>query len=160
MIALVPPPYCADTSSLIAAWEERYPQENFPRFWEKLEALGNAERIFVPESVVDETDRRSKELNKWLKDRPQSVVGYEVAIQQEAKTILERYLLLVKQTKSRFAADPFVIATAKVKGLVVLTEEAPSNSGNRPKIPDVCRELSIECVNLIALIRRENWVVG
>lgn len=153
-------PYCADTSSLIAAWEERYPQENFPQFWEKLDELGAASRIFVPEAVIDETDKRSKELNKWRKDRAYSHVGYDTDIQQEARAVLESYPLLVKQTKSRFAADPFVIATAKVKGLMVLTEETPSNSVNRPKIPDVCRALGIECINLIALIRRERWVIG
>lgn len=155
-----PPPYCADTSSLIAAWEERYPQENFPQFWEKLDNLGRGARIFVPEAVVDETDKRSKDLNKWLKDRADTIVGYETEIQQEARSILEQYPLLVKQTKSRFAADPFVIATARIKGLVVLTEETPSNSANRPKIPDVCRELGIECISLITLIRREKWVMG
>lgn len=152
--------YCVDTSSLIAAWDERYPLENFPLFWEKLEALGASGRAFVPEAVVDETDKRSKELNKWLKDRAHSIVKYEVEIQQEAKAILGQYPLLVKHIKSRFAADPFVIATAKAKGLVVVTEETPSNSASRPKIPDVCRELGIECVTLIALIRRERWVIG
>ena len=28
--------YCIDTSALIAAWQERYPLENFPRVWERL----------------------------------------------------------------------------------------------------------------------------
>lgn len=152
--------YCADTSSLIAAWEERYPPENFPQFWDRLEGLSQTSRALIPEAVVDETDKRSKELNKWLKDRPHAIVSYETEIQQEAKSILAAHPLLVKQSKSRFAADPFVIATARVKSLVVLTEETPSNSDNRPKIPDVCRAMSIECVNLITLIRREKWVIG
>jgi hypothetical protein len=34
--------YCIDTSSLIAAWQERYPIENFPPFWAKVEALIDA----------------------------------------------------------------------------------------------------------------------
>jgi hypothetical protein len=154
------PAFCVDTSSLIAAWEERYPQENFPKFWERIDDLFKASRAFVPEAVVDETDKRSSELHKWLKERSYAAVGYETEIQEAAKSILSTYPLLVKQSKSRFAADPFVIGTARVKRLVVLTEETPSNSGNRPKIPDVCRAMGLECVNLIALIRREKWVVG
>lgn len=31
--------YCVDTSSLIAAWQERYPIENFPNFWDRMDAL-------------------------------------------------------------------------------------------------------------------------
>ena len=31
--------YCIDTSCLIAAWDERYPPENFPKFWEYLDKL-------------------------------------------------------------------------------------------------------------------------
>lgn len=27
--------YCIDTSSLIAAWQERYPIENFPNFCDR-----------------------------------------------------------------------------------------------------------------------------
>jgi Domain of unknown function (DUF4411) len=30
-------PYCIDTSSLIAAWEERYPIDHFPNFWKLFE---------------------------------------------------------------------------------------------------------------------------
>ncbi|MBI1263321.1 MAG: DUF4411 family protein [Alphaproteobacteria bacterium] len=29
--------YCIDTSSLIASWDERYPPEFFPRFWDNLD---------------------------------------------------------------------------------------------------------------------------
>jgi hypothetical protein len=40
--------YCIDTSSLIAAWQERYPIENFPRFWDKVDALIADERLIAP----------------------------------------------------------------------------------------------------------------
>ena len=40
--------YCIDTSSLIAAWQERYPIENFPSFWVKLEDLIVTRGLFLP----------------------------------------------------------------------------------------------------------------
>jgi hypothetical protein len=58
--------YCIDTSSLIAAWQERYPIENFPAFWIKLEVLINEERLVAPIDVLLETKKRSDELHVWL----------------------------------------------------------------------------------------------
>jgi hypothetical protein len=54
--------YCIDTSCLIVAWEERYPVENFPKFWTYFEQLINANRIWTPTAVHDEIEKKSKEL--------------------------------------------------------------------------------------------------
>lgn len=152
--------YCIDTSALIAAWDERYPIENFPPFWDRVEKLGDAKRLWVPEAVIDETAKRSSELNKWLKARPQLVVGFETVVQEAAKGILAKYPRLVMAKKIRYAADPFVIGTAQAKGMCVLTEEYATTSLNRPNIPDVCKELSVPCATLIDVIRAEKWVIG
>lgn len=40
--------YCIDTSSLIAAWQERYPIENFPPFWGKMGDLISKKRLVSP----------------------------------------------------------------------------------------------------------------
>ena len=58
------------------------------------------------------------------------------------------------------AADFFIIATAKVKGFVVVTEEGPTGKLQRPNIPDVCRDHGVDCINLIKLIRAEAWVIS
>ena len=65
--------YCIDTSCLIAAWEERYPPENFPKFWNYLDQLISDGRVRAPAAVLDETEKKSKELHVWLKDRPKQV---------------------------------------------------------------------------------------
>ena len=44
--------YCIDTSSLIAAWQERYTIENFPGFWVQMEALIMAGRLIAPVDVL------------------------------------------------------------------------------------------------------------
>ena len=64
----MPTVYCIDTSSLIAASQERYPIENFPSFWAKIEALIDADRLVAPIEVLHETAKRSDELHAWLKD--------------------------------------------------------------------------------------------
>jgi hypothetical protein len=152
--------YCIDTSCLIAAWDERYPPENFPKFWEYLDKLIGAGRVRAPEAVLDETSKRSKELHDWLKERPDLFIGYETDIQLEVKTILAKYPKLVAVKKTAFSADSFIIATAKVKGFVVVTEEGPTGKLQKPNIPDVCRDHGIDCINLIQLIRAEAWVIS
>ena len=152
--------YCADTSALIAAWDERYPIGNFPPLWDRIEQLGTVKRLWIPEAVIDETEKRSKDLNKWLKDRPDIVIGYETDVQQAARQVLASYPRLVGAKKVRYAADPFVIATAHSRGMFVLTEEYPTNSLSRPNIPDVCKDMSVPCATLIDVIRSENWVIG
>ena len=97
--------YCIDTSCLIAAWDERYPPENFPKFWEYLDKLIGAGRVRAPEAVLDETSKRSKELHDWLKERPDLFIGYETDIQLEVKTILTKYPKLVAVKKTAFAAE-------------------------------------------------------
>lgn len=151
--------YSLDTSSVIAAWDERYPMDNFPRFWEQLDKALTGGLIVVHEAVIDELDKKSKDAAAWLKKRPQAIVGYEPAIQAEAKGILAKHERLVMEKKVAFAADPFVIATAKVRGLAVVSEEGPGSVA-RPHIPDVCRARAVDCVKLLAVIRAQAWVVG
>jgi hypothetical protein len=47
-------------------------------------------------------------------------VDLDEAVQLEVKEILAKHPRLVMEKKQRYAADPFVIALAKLKGLVVV----------------------------------------
>jgi hypothetical protein len=76
------------------------------------------------------------------------------------RAILAKHPKLVMEKKQRYAADPFVIATAKVKCLTVITDEKATNTLNRPNIPDVCNDYGVLCINLLQLIQSENWVIG
>lgn len=152
--------YCIDTSCLIAAWEERYPPENFPKFWLLLEQAISEGKIIAPEAVLDETEPKSAELHAWLKQRSAMFAPLEEAIQKQAKVILAKHPRLVAEKKQRFAADTFVIATAVVQGRTLVTEERPTGSLKRPNIPDVCGDFGVQYINLLQLIRAEKWVIG
>ena len=152
--------YCLDSSSIIAAWDERYPPDNFPAFWTQMDRALNSQLVLVPEAVLDELDKKSKDAAKWLKERSGAIVPYESDIQRQAREILADFPRLVATRKITFAADPFVIATAMVKGLTVVSEEGPTGNLSKPNIPDVCRSLNVKCIKLIGLIRAEGWIVG
>jgi hypothetical protein len=152
--------YCIDTSSLIAAWQERYPIENFPAFWRKMEDLINAKRLVSPVEVLNEMQKRSDELHAWLKARGEMFRELEDEIQIEAANVLAQFPRLVGQRKLRTSADPFVIALARVAGLKIVTDEKPTGSLDRPNIPDVCAAMGMSCVGLLELIKAEKWVIG
>lgn len=151
--------YCLDTSSLIAAWQERYPIENFPKLWEYIELLILNGRVVIHTAVYDETGRGSKDLHAWLKKYTKHFIAFDTETQIEVKQILKDYPKLVAVKKQSFAADPFIIATAKINHLIVVTEEAFKTLEN-PHIPNVCNELKVPYINLIQLIREEKWFVS
>jgi uncharacterized protein DUF4411 len=153
--------YCVDTSSLIAAWDERYPIENFPNFWERVDDLIEDERLISPIEVLNEIKKRSDELHGWLKSRKGAMFReLDDDVQIEVANVLRQFPRLVGEKKLRTSADPFVIALARVTGHQLVTEEKPTGSSNRPNIPDVCSGLGLSCMGLLQLIQHEKWVIG
>lgn len=155
------PSYCIDTSSLIAAWQERYPIENFPPFWDKMDAIIAAGRLISPVEVLNETKKRSDELHTWLKARPAMFRELDDAVQIEAANVLAQFPRLVGERKLRTSADPFVIALARVEHLQLVTDEKPTGNLSRPNIPDVCTALGmLPSIGILELIKSEKWVIG
>lgn len=152
--------YCIDTSSLIAAWQERYPIENFPPFWVKMDALIADGRLIAPIEVLNETKKRSDELHAWLKTSPAMFRELDDAMQIEAAQVLGRFPRLVGERKLRTSADPFVIALAKIEGVALVTDEKPTGNASRPNIPDVCNAFGMTTMGILDLIRAESWVIG
>jgi hypothetical protein len=64
---------------------------------------------------------------------------------------------LVNPAKQRSEGDPFIIATAQVYQVTVVTGEKKTGKLNKPKIPDVCQELGIPCIGILELIKAEGW---
>ena len=64
------------------------------------------------------------------------------------------YPRLVDTVKGKSASDPWVISLALQydQKLTVVTEEN-GGSANSPKIPYVCRQEDIRCINLLDLIK-------
>lgn len=150
--------YCMDTSALIAAWNERYPIENFPRFWELLDELIGEGRLYSPRDVKKEVTKKEDGLRSWLDQRTNMFVELEEDIQNDARLILAEFPLLTKQIAGRNPADPFVIALAKARSYTVVTQEG-MGSPTRPRIPLVCNHYGVDCMDILGLVRNENWVI-
>lgn len=151
--------YCIDTSSLIAAWSERYPIKHFPGFWNRLDQLILDGRLLSPDEVKREITKKSDGLWDWVKARKGLFVELDLDVQKSAREVLKQFPELTKHLPDRNSADPFVIALARCRRYTVVTEESPGGSPKRPRIPLVCAHYDVAWLNLLQLVQAENWVI-
>ncbi|MCY3550817.1 MAG: DUF4411 family protein [Candidatus Poribacteria bacterium] len=153
--------YSLDTSALIAAFHERYPIENFPSFWRKIEALIKNGQLKMSQIVFDEA-MRDTEIKQWCDEnqlKPDFQVVIDESVQEQVSEVLSEFPRLVDNRTGKSGADPWVIALAlTIENCVVVTEENPTHSQNRPKIPDVCVHFNLQCFKIVDLIEKENWI--
>lgn len=150
--------YCIDTSSLISAWSERYPTKNFPGLWKQFEKLIDDGRLVSPDEVRYEIIKKSEGLDVWVKQHRNMFVAVDTDMQLTVRNILAEFPLLTKNLPGRNSADPFVITLARMKNYTVVTEEG-LGSINRPRIPFVCEHYKIKCINILGLIKQEDWII-
>ena len=150
--------YSIDTSAILDGWRRHYPPDMFPGLWGKLDTLIEQGQLRATEEVLHELERKDDDVFAWAKARADVLfIPIDDAIQPVVSEILGRFEKLVDTRANRSAADPFVIALAQLKRCTVVTGEHPSNSPDRPHIPDVCSALSISSISLLQMMRAEGW---
>ena len=154
--------YSLDTS-MFMDWQARfYPPDIFLSLGTKIEELIADSRCNAVDLVREEIAAvGTPDLRAWAKNHRGLFVALDPQIQIEAATIESRYPDLMDPKSPYQSADAYVIALAKVKSGVVVSQETSAAEKRNPKrthyIPDVCRDLGIPCINLLGLMRRENW---
>jgi len=146
-----------DTSALVDAWARHYPPDVFPAIWKLMESAATGSVLFAIDEVARELERKDDDLFKWVKSHSGMLIPIDVPIQSRVAQIMGKYGRLVDTRKNRSGCDPWVIALAQERGLTVVTAEKPSGSLAKPKIPDVCQDLGVPCVDLIGLFRQQGW---
>lgn len=149
--------YSLDASALIVPWRDQYPPRIFKGFWERYDEMIIAGQAVAVDEVYKEIEKKDDDLKEWVRDRLRMFVALEEDIQLAVTEVLTLSERMVGSQKGRNAADPWVIALAKVRGLTVVTMERASGNLNRPKIPDVCDTLSVPCIDVIGLVDKEGW---
>jgi hypothetical protein len=147
-----PQPYCLDSNVLIQAWLEYYSPKISPTYWDVMNRLGKAKRIFIAESVYEEIARTEDDLSRWLKESDIEVHKADGKIGELLRKIYAAdpsHQHLVDNRKGRSLADPWVIAHALAVNACVVTKENIILQGGRGKvkIPNVCRNMNIRCIN-------------
>ena len=156
-----------DASSLIHAWDN-YPLEQFPPLWAWLGEQIVAEEFTVPEVAFKEVTDKTPECGDWLTETGIKRLPMSAAIAQEALRIKE-FLGIENDNyhaKGVGENDLFIIATASVEGVGLISNEArqaraPDIEAKR-KIPSVCGmpEVHVTCRSFIEVIRASGAVFG
>lgn len=164
--------YSIDTSVFLDIWcpaeASMFSKEKLPELWVHVEKLIDDGKIIASKEVFDELESNAtSDLQEWLK-RHKSMFVFEKEQVAKAKELINGFYNQYKRgykPEIGDAADPFVVATAMVHGAVVFTQEHtqavhdPSDV-NTPKIPTVCTQYGVECVNIEKFIEREGFRIS
>ena len=152
--------YVPDTNVLVTAYHHYYAPDICPGFWDSLlhhmvsRRLLIIDRVFEeiisPTALVEWTERATsntyvttstqpiadayRQLIDWVQDNPQFTAA----------------------ARADFArvADGWLAAYAMANGVVVVTNEVSApQSQSSVKLPDLCRQFGIPCVNTFAMLR-------
>lgn len=153
-----PQKYCLDTNVLIQAWQKYYSPGICPSYWDLLNQLGLENRIFIPKEVFEEIIRTEDELSAWLKTSKIPVYNLNESVTKCLSAIFaanSSHKFLVDSIKQRSLADPWVIAYAMSENACVVTKEEKVTASNsdKIKIPNVCENMNIRCINDFKFIR-------
>ena len=155
--------YSFDTNAFMD-WQARYyPTDVFKSIVARLAGLVKAGRLQAAAVVHEEIDAvGTPELAGWAKTNAGIFVPTQ-ALLAAALSIQHQFPGLRDPKAEHEEADAYVIALARLRDGIVVTQETPAAEKNRPRrthfIPDVCRELGVPCISLIGLMRREKWAL-
>jgi hypothetical protein len=151
--------YAVDTSSLLDGYIRLYAPDVFPSVWAHIDILITSGDLRAPEEVLKELSKKDDKAHAWARKRKDNLfVPLDTEIQIAVADVLEKHPKLVKEQKIQSAADPFVIALARIKKCAVVTAERLSGSLQKPKIPDVCRDLGVKCIGVLQMLRESGFV--
>ena len=155
------PIYSVDSSSLMD-WQARfYPTDVFTGLVQRVEALIADGRFRAPALVREEIEAvGTAGLIQWVQDQTDVFIP-TAEVLADAQTIQNQFPGLRDPKAEYEEADAYVIALARLRSGIVVTQETSAAEKRNPKrthfIPDVCRELGVPCISLLGLIRREGW---
>jgi hypothetical protein len=143
-------------------WQARYyPLDVFPSVAANVAALISAGRFLAAALVHEEIKAvGTSELINWATENESMFIPTPEVL-AEALAIQNQFAGL-RDPKAEFEeADAYVIALARMRRGIVVTQETPAAEKRDPKrthfIPDVCRELGIPSISFLGLMRREGW---
>jgi hypothetical protein len=156
------PRYCFDTSSLVAAWVERYPLDVVPGFWPPFEATIKRGLVICPEEVRSEITG-PPDLKAWADQRDMMFRDLDAQLQEAVREVVNDLQQHARRNNLKldplsFRADPFVVALARITGTAVVSEEGPNPSDSgRPKIPNLCGRYGIRSISLLSFMREQGY---
>lgn len=161
--------YLIDTNAVITPAKQYYPMDLMPKYWDSLKRMFEEKSVNLLDMIYNEIVSGNDEVSDWLKsieDTIDIIDHRESDILQSYSNVLEyvsncgfyKESALAEWSRST-VADPWLIATAKARNLVIVSLETSNtglNQNNRSKmakIPDVAKALGVEHCNVFEMVR-------
>lgn len=152
--------YIFDANCFIEPWNKFYSYDFFKPFWDEFVKNTCQDGVMlIQQEIYDEIIKKDDRLADWLKQQNFSIIATDVETARSVTNINEQFRSLVKESKGRSLADPFIIALAQREGAIVVTLE-DHGSEAKPKIPYVCDALKVKCINLFDFIKENDVQFG
>jgi hypothetical protein len=150
--------YVIDTNVFISLG--LYYPKRFPTIWERINTLAESGNLVSVREVRREleTNCSSEHILNWI---IQYRYIFHVPTNEECLIVSQifqktQYLGFVKRKnilKGMPVADPFIIASAKIRNFFVVTQESDKAKGAR--IPTACKDFDVKCIDLENFFERE-----
>lgn len=152
--------YVFDTTSFRVS--RNFFPARFPSFWRDLDDLVSHGKVVSVREVFNELERQgiTSHLQEWAKANKAIFMPptpEETLFVSKIFSVRHFQQLLGEKQRLKDApvADPFLIASARVRKACVVTEE--KKKPNAAKIPNVCEYFAIDCTDLEGFMEREGW---
>lgn len=145
--------YIIDTSSILSQKDTEPHRRNINKtLWKYIDSFIEQKRIVTCSEIIEEVN--DKELKKWFVGLKGEILPIDDEVQTNVKKVVTSNPQLVDFKENKSSGDAFLIATAMKYGYTVITEE---NKTKQKKIPFVCKNLNVPCVDIIGLCENEGW---
>jgi hypothetical protein len=149
--------YIIDSCSLIVL-KDTYRESVFPDAWVNVENYIKEKKIWSCYEVYEDIKKQEGDsVFALIKEHTDIFIPPTKEIQLKVRELLSEYPNLIRFKNKSSGSDPFVIATAIIHKVPVVTEEKKTGDINNPHIPDVCQALNHPCVKLVDLFEREGF---
>ena len=153
--------YVIDTCSLLEGSKGRnYEKEFFPVHWKNFDFKVD-EGIIVSSSLVyQELLAQDDDIFNWAKNRKHIFIPPVDEVQDELINLYKMFPDWASHNSRKKStwADPEIIALSKAYNLILVTQETLGNpkKEEKYKIPRICQDFEVECINFLELIKLEN----
>lgn len=148
-LSLFAPPYqyAIDACSVIAQNHNRaFPRMMHPEQWRMIDEMVKAQEIVTCLQIRREIGDTGDEAAKWAESSGLYVIEESFEVQQKVALIVNEHPEILDFSHNKSSGDPFLIATAIVYGLDIITEEKKSSPKKIPMVASCygVRSFSVE----------------
>ncbi len=152
--------YVFDANVFIDANNIFYDMNVFPAFWDWLILQNQRGNIVSIDKIFEELCEKEDNLAEWARQRDDNFFVASGSVVVKKYSHVSSWANASNYTRAAIheflddAADSWLIAHALASGYIVVTHEVPGSDNEKIKIPDVCADLRVKCMNLFDMLRR------